>query len=114
MRQYKTKSGVYKEDQLVIVVWLNPDHKTSKQARALETMTSDDSKHPMAFPMESFSSNPMARSAWKNAFLAKTEDAVFSMVPRSSKDMPVLVPIPVARKAFGWDRFYVPSEYTEK
>jgi len=56
MKTYKTASGSYNEDELAIVVWRNPDSRKSSQARFLETMTSEDSEFPMAFPIKSLTS----------------------------------------------------------
>jgi len=110
-RRYRSGGSVYTEDELAIVVWSNPDHRTSPRARALETMTAPDSTVPMAFPIRGFSSNPTARARWSSAFIARTEDSVFESVPLSSRQKPLLVPLPLARRAFGWTRFHVPDEY---
>ena len=110
MRQYETQSGTYTEEELAVVVWINPKAKKSRQSRALETMTSENSRFPMAFPIRSLTKN----RSWKNAQLAKTQEDVFSFIPLSERSRPVLIPLGVAKEALGWNDFYIPSEYTEK
>lgn len=106
-RQYQTKSGTYTEDELAVVVWVNPKHKSSKQARFLETMTTDDSTLPMAFPVKHLTTH----RSWKNATLAHSEAEVFRTLQESRRTRPLLIPLKVATQAFGWENFYIPSEY---
>lgn len=109
MRTYKTESGTYTEDELSIVVWRNPKQKTGKQVRALETMTSEKSSYPMAFPTKSFIRN----RTWAAAVRVSSMEEAIEAVATSSRAKPVVVPLPVAKQTFGWDNFYVPSEYVE-
>lgn len=108
-RQYKTLTGTYAEDELAIVVWINPKSKNSKQSRALETMTSESSRYPMAFPLKSLTKN----RSWKNAQIARTKEEVFALIQKTERTKPLLVPLSVAKQALGWENFYIPSEYTE-
>ena len=107
-RQYKTLSGTYSEEDLAIVVWMNPKSKSNRQSRALETMTSETSSYPMAFPIKSLTSN----RSWRNATLAHTKEEVFELIQKTERTRPLLVPLSVAKIALGWDEFYIPSEYT--
>lgn len=109
MRQYHTNSGIYNEEELAIVVWMNPKSKSSRQSRALETMTSDNSRYPMAFPLRSLTRN----RSWKNAQIARTKEEVFALIQQTERTKPLLVPLTVAKQALGWENFYIPSEYTE-
>ena len=107
-RQYQTSSGTYSENDLAVVVWVNPKHKSSKQARFLETMTTDDSTLPMAFPLKHLTSH----RSWKNAVLAFSEAEVFDTLQQSRRTRPLVIPLKVATEAFGWEDFYIPTEYT--
>lgn len=109
MREYRTQSGTYSEDELAVVVWINPKSKTSRQSRALETMTSDNSRFPMAFPLRSLTKN----RSWNNAKIAKSTKDVFDLIPTTERTRPLLIPLSVAKAALGWENFYVPTEYTE-
>lgn len=109
MREYRTNSGVYKEEDLAVVVWMNPKSKNSKQSRALETMTSDDSRYPMAFPLTSLTRH----RSWKNAQIARSKEDVFALIQQTERTKPLLIPLTVAKAALGWENFYIPTEYTE-
>jgi hypothetical protein len=108
MKTYKTASGSYNEDELAIVVWRNPDSRKSSQARFLETMTSEDSEFPMAFPIKSLTS----KKEWALAARASSMQSVVDYIPTSTRTEPMIIPLPIARETFGWDTFYVPSEFT--
>jgi hypothetical protein len=107
-RQYKTLSGTYSEEDLAIVVWVNPKSKSNRQSRALETMTSETSSFPMAFPLKSLTSN----RSWRNATIAHTKEEVFELIQKTERTRPLLIPLSVAKTALGWEEFYIPSEYT--
>lgn len=108
MRQYKTASGVYSENDLAVVVWVNPKHKESKQARFLETMTSENSTFPIAFPLRELTTH----RSWRTAILAHSQEEVFASLHESRRSKPLLVPLSIATQAFGWENFYIPTEYT--
>jgi heme oxygenase len=107
-RQYRTDSGTYTEEELAVVVWVNPKHSSSKQARFLETMTTDDSTLPMAFPLNYL----MKNRSWRNAVLAHTGAEVFDTLQESRRSRPLVIPLKVATEAFGWENFYIPTQYT--
>lgn len=109
MRQYRTNNGTYSEDQLAVVVWRNPNQRKAKQARFLETMTAENSSHPMAFPIELL----RVRKEWSAATYVASRDEFMDSISGSSRTKPLVVPIPVAKGALGWETFYVPTEYTE-
>lgn len=107
MKKYKTNTGVYAESQLAVVVWKNPKSKTSKKSRSLETMTSDNSVYPMAFPIELLGENP----SWARARLVKDDETFFMLIFEATKSAPLIVPLPVAESTLGWDNFYIATEY---
>jgi hypothetical protein len=109
MKTYKTASGTYKEDDLAVVIWINPKQLKKTNSRFLETMTSQDSPYPMAFPLASLTSNKM----WRNARIARSREDVYSLIGTTERTKPLLVPLPTAREALDWTQFYVPTEYTE-
>jgi hypothetical protein len=108
-RQYKTLTGTYTEEELAIVVWMNPKSKSNRQSRALETMTSETSSYPMAFPIKSLTSN----RSWRNATFVRSREEVYEMIQNTKRTHPLVVPLSVAKLAWGWDNFYVPSEYVD-
>jgi hypothetical protein len=108
-RQYHTASGVYNEEDLAVVVWLNPKNAKSKRARALETMTSENSRYPMAFPLTSLTAN----RSWSNVSIARTKEEVYDLIQNTERTKPLLIPLSIAKSALGWENFYIPSEYTE-
>jgi len=110
MKSYKTLSGTYTEEELAVVVWLNPRKQGTSQAKPLETLSSENSSLPMCFPLKSLKSN----RTWSSSFMASSDSDVFLLLPKSARTRPVIVPLPIARSALGWDEFYIPTEYTEK
>jgi len=108
VKTYKTSTGTYTEAELAVVVWRNPKNKKSSQARFLETMTAENSPHPMAFPIASL----LSKKEWSLATRVTSLDEVLSAIPGSSRTRPVIIPLPVAESAFGWSTFYIPTEYT--
>lgn len=108
-RQYRTLTGTYSEEELAIVVWMNPKSKNSRQSRALETMTSENSRYPMAFPINSLHKN----RSWRNATFVHTREEVYELIQAAQRSNPLVVPLAVAKLAWGWENFYVPSEYTD-
>lgn len=109
MKTYRTATGTYTEAELAVVVWRNPKNKKSSQARFLETMTAENSPHPMAFPIASLTS----KKEWSHSTRVSSVDEVVTNIPNSSRARPLIVPLPVAEGAFGWSTFYIPTEYTE-
>jgi hypothetical protein len=108
VRTFRTQSGTYNEDELAIVIWINPKTKQSNQSRLLETMTAENSTLPMAFPIKSL----IADRNWQNASLIRSKDDVFELVLTSERSKPLIVPLPIAKASLGWEDFYIPTEYT--
>jgi len=108
MKTYKTATGTYKEEDLAVVIWVNPNTIKKANARFLETMTSENSPHPMAFPITTLTTNKM----WRNARIARSKEDVYELIGTTERTKPLLVPLPTAREALDWTNFYVPTEYT--
>jgi len=107
MRQYKTVTGTYSEEELAVVVWRNPKTRTSRQSRFLETMTSENSRYPMAFPIDALTRN----KNWSQATLVSQDETLFDMIRDTDRNTPLIVPLRIAESALGWSDFYVPTEY---
>lgn len=108
MKKYKTNTGLYKESELAIVVWRNPKTKTSRQSRFLETMMSEKSSFPMAFPIALLTSN----KNWGRATVIRQGEDLFLKIADTDKNNPLIIPLPIAESALGWEDFYIPSEYS--
>lgn len=109
MKTYKTSTGTYPESELAIAVWRNPKTTKSTQARFFETMTAENSPHPMAFPIAMLKS----RKEWSNAIYINSRDEFLDSLSVSSRSRPMVIPLPVAKDSLGWETFYVPTEYTQ-
>lgn len=109
IRTYKTKTGTYSESELAIVLWKNPKKTKRPHSRQLETMTSPNSRYPMAFPVKSLLKN----HAFSGAKQVKSVDELFLEVDKSSRANPIIVDLPLAKTALGWSDFYIPEEYVE-
>lgn len=113
-RLYKTLSGTYSEEDLVVAVWVNPKRKNGKsQARLLETLTTERSNIPIAFPLETL----QKIQSWMFCPVARDPsdlDLWLVLENGATKEKPLLVPLLIAKKALGWQDFHIPSEYTEK
>lgn len=108
MRTFKTQSGTYSEDELGVVVWMNPKTKQSSQSRFLETMTAENSTLPMAFPIKALTKD----HNWQNAYLVTSKDQFFELIRTTERSKPLIVSLPIAKSALGWEDFYIPTEYT--
>lgn len=109
-KTYKTSSGTFSEQEMVVAIWFNPKKKKARpNARLLETLTSHKSRHPLAFPLSILSkiapwmSYPVARDQ------KEVDKAIYEGL--ATKESPILVPLPLARQHFGWEEFYVPEKY---
>lgn len=109
MRDVSRESDVYSDDDLAVVVWLNHRRGGRGQARALETLTSEKSSRPMAFPTRSL----MENRAFSSSHIALSYDEVFYFIPKSSRTNPLIIPVSTAREALGWGSFEVLSTYEE-
>jgi hypothetical protein len=111
-RVYRTVSGTYSEEELVVAVWANPKKRKGRpNARLLETMTSDKSSYPIAFPLATL----QTIKSWMYCSVAITSTDVdnFLTPELSSREKPILIPLPLAKSYLGWQEFYVPTEYAE-
>lgn len=108
MRAYKTASGTYSEADLAVVVWRNPQKTRANQVRYLETMTSETSPLPMVFPIDALK----ADRAWKTAKIARNSTDLMNQIHSTNRNTPLIVPLPLAKSFFGWEDFFIPSEYT--
>jgi hypothetical protein len=108
-RTYTTASGSYSEDDLAVVIWSNPKISKRPQSRRLETMTNPRSKYPMAFPISYLTSH----HDWKAFKVVKSAQDIDSLITKTSRKSPILVPLPLAKSYLGWDEFYIPTEYTD-
>lgn len=106
---FRNKTGTYAPTDLAIVVWSNPKTKTGRQVRALETMTTEDSTLPIAFPIALL----RRKREWKSAKFVSSDSEVYESLPSSSRTQPLIIPMTVAANALGWKDFYIPTEYTE-
>ncbi len=103
---FKNKTGSYAPTELAIVVWTNPKGR----GRALETMTTDDSTIPIVFPTAYLKK----KREWANATFVSSTQEVFDLLPKSTRRSPLIIPMPIAKSALGWENFYVPTEYVEE
>ena len=111
-KTYKNSSGTYLEKDLVVAIWLNPEKQGSRpNARRLETITSKESPNPIAFPLALLKKNKVWASC---PIVVKIEDIDVWLTPKgASREKPLLVPLTIAKSYFGWEEFYIPSEYKE-
>ena len=103
-RTFRTESGDYNEDDLSVVVWMNPEHAKKPQSRLLETLTSAYSLNPMAFPTR------VLLLTLQSATLA-TSDLLAAQLLDATEDNPLVIPLTLAKSHLGWDEFYIPSAY---
>lgn len=112
-RTYKTASGTYSEEELVVAVWVNPKRVNKRsQARPLETLISEKSNMPLAFPLDTL----QTIDSWMYCPVAKTSEDIdkWLIIGGATREKPLLIPLTLAKTFLGWDTFYVPLEYTEK
>jgi len=107
-RTYHTETGIYKESDLGLLVWMNPEHKKKPQSRLLQTMTDHSSIHPMAFPINLLRRNQMFQHC-----PLLTEENINQLLFFASEETPVIIPLPIARLKLGWEDFFVPTKYVE-
>lgn len=109
-REYRTASGTYLEEELSIVIWTNPKNAVTRKPRSLETITSENSRYPMAFPTKMLMSN----KDWRNATLVEKASTVYDVIKKATRTEPLILPLPVARQSLGFENFYIPNEYEEQ
>jgi len=111
-RTYKTASGTFSEEDMVVAVWSNPrKRKARPNARLLETFTSDKSIYPIAFPL----SKLQTIKSWSYCPVAKDSTDIQNLLTpeNSSREKPILIPLTLAKSYLGWLEFYIPTEYAE-
>jgi hypothetical protein len=93
----------------VCVVWYNADRKTNPQSRYLQALSTDSKPiTPLSFDVVALS----GLDAFKNAIFVASEVDLFKNLPISSRKVPLIMPIQVARQLLGWQNF-VPSTAPE-
>ena len=111
-RTYKNTTGTYSEEELVVAVWFNPKKvKSRPNARRLETLTSEKSHYPIAFPLATLQET----ESWMYCPVAKqpSDLETFLTPEKATREKPLLVPLTLAKSYLGWLEFHIPSEYTE-
>ena len=93
----------------VCVVWYNADRKTNPQSRYLQALSTDSKPiTPLSFDVVALS----GLDAFKNAIFITSEADLFKNLPISSRKVPLIMPVQVARKLLGWQNF-VPTTSLE-
>ena len=97
------------ETAQVCVVWYNADRKTNPQSRYLQALSTDSKPiTPLSFDVVALS----GLDAFKNAIFIASEADLFKNLPISSRKVPLIMPIQVARQLLGWQNF-VPTTSLE-
>lgn len=105
-RTFRTESGTFLEEDLGIVLWINPEFDQKPKKRLLETITSSYSNNPMAFPIKHLQKTiPLATVVDENTL----SEGIFA----STQEKPLIVPLPVAKSVLGWAEFYIPTSFSE-
>lgn len=90
------------ETTQVCVVWYNADRKTNPQSRYLQALSTDSKPiTPLSFDITDLSDS----ESFKNAFFAASEQDLMKNLPISSRKVPIIMPIKVARELLGWHTF---------
>jgi hypothetical protein len=90
----------------VCVVWYNADRKTNPQSRYLQALSTDSKPiTPLSFDITDLSS----LDSFKNAIFVASEADLFKNLPISSRKVPLIMPINVARQLLGWQNFVLTS-----
>lgn len=111
-RTYKTSSGTFSENDLVIAIWTNPKKaKARPNARPLETLTAEKNPYPIAFPLEML----QKIQSWMYCQVAKSQEDIDDVLfkGKATREKPLLVPVSLAKNYLGWEEFYVPTEYKD-
>lgn len=111
-KNYKTFSGTYSEEEMVIAIWANPNRKSKRpNARPLETFTAKKSLYPIAFPLELLQKIESWMYCKVAASVEDIDDVIFG--GKATREKPLLVPLRLAKDYLGWQVFYIPTEYKE-
>ena len=90
----------------VCVVWYNADRKTNPQSRYLQALSTDSKPiTPLSFDITDLS----GLDSFKNAIFVASEADLFKNLPISSRKVPLIMPINVARQLLGWQNFVLTS-----
>lgn len=90
-------------DEPAVIVWISEEALNKPQKRLLETLTSRNSRLPLAFSVRTLQmSVPYATTA--------DEETLQDSLLRSSKDNPVIIPISLARSSLGWTEFDIAGD----
>ncbi len=73
-------------------------------------MTTVDLSMSIVFP----TAYPEKKRGWRQAKFVIHFHEVFDLLPKSTRNSPLIVPMPVAKSALGWENFYIPTEYIEE
>lgn len=92
-----------REEDLAVLVWIEPEALNRPQKRLLETITARNSTLPLALPIRSL------RLSLSKAVLAE-ESTLQENILASSQNCPVIVPVPLAKSALGWTEFDITEE----
>jgi hypothetical protein len=94
------------ETNRVCVVWFNENKKTNPQSRFLQALSTDTKPiTPLSFDINDLDQ----AESFKAAFFVTSEADLMKNLPISSRKVPILIPIKVAREILGWHTF-TPSE----
>ena len=90
------------ESTRVCVVWYNADRKTNPQSRYLQALSTDSKPiTPLSFDIMDLDKE----ESLKNAFFVSNEEDLMKNLPISSRKVPIIIPIKVARQLLGWHTF---------
>lgn len=94
-------------ENMAVVVWLNPDFTPNSQKRLLETIFSQESTDPIAFPVD------ILKTRLPEAIFA-TEEDLHTKIFESSEQNPIILPVSVATSVLGWVDFHIPTIFLEE
>ena len=94
------------ETTRVCVIWYNESKKTNPQSRYLQALSTDSKPiTPLSFDIKELDQ----AESFKAAFFVSNEADLMKNLPISSRKVPILMPIKVAREILGWQTF-IPAE----
>ena len=86
----------------VCVVWYNADRKTNPQSRYLQALSTDSKPiTPLSFDIKELDQS----ESFKAAFFVTNEADLMKNIPISSRKVPIIMPVRVARQLLGWQTF---------
>lgn len=81
-----------------IVLWKNPRHAENTKQRFMETITAAGSTDPVAFPLE------YLHKHLPNAIFSEDSDSL-DYFDQSSEEKPLVVPVYLAKRTLGIEKF---------